>query len=887
MDLTRSRWTRIEEIFKQAVDLSARERDAYLDRACSDDPALREEVEALLDANEGAGDFLSEPAATYATSGLSDPEPEGPALAESLEGRVVGAYRILREIGRGGMGTVHLAERADGQFDQRVAVKILKRGMDSDEILRRFLQERQILARFQHPNIATLLDGGLTDDDLPYFVMEHVAGQAITSYCDEESLTIVERLRLFLSVCRGVEYAHRNLVVHRDLKPSNILVTDGGEVKLLDFGVAKLLESTEDAETRAEFRMLTPQYAAPEQIRGDPVTTATDVYSLGVLLYELLARCHPYPGEGAPWAVEQAVLESVPEPPSIAVRRLDRGGTSVRDLSGRIKGDLDNIVLMALQKRSDDRYPTAEALARDIERHLDGQPITARAHSTAYRVRKFVARHKPLVGAALVVLGALVAVALTQRSQRLAAERSRAEAEMVSSFFTGILESVDPWTMGRDVTMQQKLDEMARDLEQRFHDQPVVEAQLHHSIGRTYAGLSQFDPAGEHLSAAARIRQRELGPLHEDTLSSMSELGETRIHQARWEEAEALFTEIVGRGRRRWGDDHPFTLKGSERLAMIATAEGRYADAERMIVDTLERCRGALGSEHEVTLDCLGTLGLVYKEQYLNDRAEPVFSELLDLARRLRGIEDPLTVETMTNLGAVYEEQRRYDKAAELLQEAVETSLRVAGEESVATLTPMAYLARVYKNQKRYSEAESMLVRVVAIRTRVAGRKHPDTLGAMHELAWLYSLLERYDEAESLYLEVIDLAPETLGPDHPYMPAYTGNLGSMYDRQGRYEDAERAYGHAVALAHRILPDGAYEIGMLLKGHGSVLRKLGRYERAEAALLESHDLLSESRGETFAGTRLVAEDLALLYDARGRPDLANEFRERSSPGARTP
>jgi len=868
MDVTPDLWRRIEGTFRRTLDLTDRERQALLEETGEEDPRVRQEVERLLAADEEAGDFLSQPAADWAG-------PEEPAPAESLDGRVVGAYRVLREIGRGGMGTVHLAERADGQFVQRVALKLLKRGMDSEEILRRFLQERQILARFQHPNIATLLDGGLTEDGVPFFVMEYVEGRSITRFCEEQRSTVAERLRLFLRACSGVEYAHRNLVVHRDLKPSNILVTDGGEVKLLDFGVAKLLESDEGAETRAEVRILTPQYASPEQILGEPITTATDVHALGVLLYELLARRHPYPGGGTAWSVEQAVLESVPEPPSVAARRDE--GASARQLAKSLKGDLDNIVLTALRKRPEERYPTAEAMARDIERHLAGLPITARAHSTVYRAKKFVGRNKPLVGAALVVLVALVAVALTQRAQRVAAERARAEAEVVSSFFTGIMESVDPWTMGRDVTVRQRVDAMAGDLEGRFRGQPIVEARLHHSIGRTYAGLSDFDLAAEHLSAAVRLRERELGPLHDDTLGSLRELGETRIQQARWDEAETLFTDLGERGRRRWGEENAFPLKMDERLAMIATVQGRYDEAERMILDTLERCRAALGSEDEVTLDCLGTLGLVYKEQYLNDRAEPVFRELLDLSRRLRGGEDPRTIETLTNLGSVYDEQGLQDEAATLLEEAVETSLRVAGEESVGTLVPMAYLARVYKNQKRYDEAESLLVRVVAIRTRVARREHPDTLGAMHELAWLYSLMERYDDAESLYREVIDLAPGAFGPDHPYLPAYTGNLGSLYLRQGRYEDAERTYGEAVALARRILPGGAFEIGMLLKGHGTALRGLRRWEAAEAALRESHSLLGESRGEDFAGTRRVREELALLYDEWGKPERASEFR----------
>jgi non-specific serine/threonine protein kinase/serine/threonine-protein kinase len=862
---------RAVELLGRVIDVEPERRAIFLETACGADRALREEIESLLRFHEEAE------AAAFLESPAPIPEIASYAPTPNMVGRTIGRYEVRSLIASGGMGHVYLAEQQNPR--RAVAMKMMRTGLTSSSALKRFQYESQVLARLQHPNIAQVYEagmyGGCAEDaaDVPWFAMEHVADAVpITEYARSAALGTRQRLELFVRVCDAVHHGHQRGIMHRDLKPSNILIAASGEPKIIDFGIARATDADVALTTMGTDvgRLVgTLQYMSPEQCEADPANldARSDVYALGVVLYELLCEELPYDVGNRPiFEATRLVREETPPRPSTYDRTL--------------RGDVETITLKALEKERERRYPSAEAFARDIRRYLDSQPIEARSPSVLYQARLFARRNKAVVGAALVVLGALMAVAFTQHRQRLAAERARAEAQMVSSFFTGILESVDPWTMGRDVTMRQKLDEMARDLEKRFRDQPIVEAQLRHSIGRTYAGLSHFDPAGEHLAAAARVRQRELGPLHEDTMSSMRELGETRIHQARWDEAEELFTELVERARRVWGEDHPFLLKASERLAMIATVEGRYADAEPLILDTLEKCRRVLGSEHEVTLDCLGTLGFLYKEQYLNDRAEPVFSELLDLARRLRGAEDLLTVETMTNLGSVFDEQRRYDEAADLLEGAVETSRRVAGEEAVATLTPMAYLARVYKNQKRYAEAESLLVRVVSIRTRATGREHPDTLGAMHELAWLYSLMERYDKAEGLYLEVLELARGTLGADHPYLPAYTGNLGSLYNKQGRYDDAERTYREAVALARRILPDAAYETGMLLKGHGTALRSLGRYETAEAALLESYELLREARGATFAGTRRVAEELVLLYTGWGNPEKADGYRERS-------
>jgi len=425
--MTPERWSRVKEIFAGALERDPAERTTYVEAACASDPELRVEVISLLDAHETAGGFIEQEAAQRV--GLTSAAPK-----KDWIGRRLGPYRIVGEAGRGGMSEVFKAVRDDQQYEKQVAIKLLKPGLDTDSLLRRFKAERQILAQLSHPNIAHLLDGGATEDGAPYLVMEYIEGKPIDLYCDDRELGVNERLDLFRSLCSAVHYVHQHLMVHGDLKCGNVLVTDQGVVKLLDFGIAKLLgpaPGTTREEPRATtFLALTPEYASPEQVRGEPISTASDVYSLGVLLYRLLSGDLPHKATGSTtWALAQQICEQDPAPPSVTAVEATTGYAR---FATTLRGDLDNIVLKALKKAPEERYPSAEQLSEDLRRYLRGFPVAARPDTTGYRVRKFAQRHKSAAVAAGLFVAALIAGIITTswQAHRADVERLRAERHL-------------------------------------------------------------------------------------------------------------------------------------------------------------------------------------------------------------------------------------------------------------------------------------------------------------------------------------------------------------------------------------------------------------------------------------------------------------------------
>ena len=659
------RFDLIEQLFLEAQAYPAGEREAFVEKACAGDVVLLNELRSLLEADELAEQeaFLQQPPL---------PPDQIPGAGDSMRGKQIGPYTVLRRLGRGGMGDVFLAQQ-ERPFKRRVALKVIRQGMDTEEVLLRFKMERQILASLNHPNIARLLDGGVTEEDLPYFAMEYVDGLSITEYCDKNRLTIEERLRLFQTVCSAVQYAHQNLVLHRDLKPSNILVNEKDNVKLLDFGIAKMLNPSMSPMampvTRTELRVMTPEYASPEQVRGETLTTTSDIYALGVILYELLTGHRPYRIEKkSSLEMAEIVCNTDVERPSTRVSKSETitfndGHTqtltpedvssmrsvTVERLRRRLRGDLDNIVLMALRKEPSRRYASVEQLSQDITRYLEGRPVEARPATVGYRVRKFVIRHRAAVIATTLVLASLLAglqaalwqadVARTEAREaeiaRQQTEDALQQSEEVTDFLMGLFSANDPaQALGQEITARQLLERGKANADE-LAEQPAVQARMKSVIGRVYQSLGQYEEAQPLLEEALQIRKSHFGEVHKDVSSSLDNLARLHREWGNYETAEGLYREAIAVDEQLYASDQPGIAQTKNNLAILLRRMGRRDEAEVLYRDALAVFRAHYGDNEDVAQTLNNLAVLVHDTDH--EAADSLYRQALDLQIRLHG----------------------------------------------------------------------------------------------------------------------------------------------------------------------------------------------------------------------------------------------------------
>jgi eukaryotic-like serine/threonine-protein kinase len=766
--MTPDRWQEVQALFATAVELAPAAQAAYLAEACAGDPTLRDEVLALLaaDRRADASPFISNAVGVAAEALAGAPAP-------SRLGERVGPYRLIRELGRGGMGTVYLAERVDGQYQASVAIKFVRGTLAAPELARRLVAERQILAGLTHPNIAWLLDGGTAADGTPYLVMEHVAGEAIDRWCERRGLGLPARLALFRRVAAAVQYAHQALVVHRDLKPSNILVTADGTPKLVDFGIAKLLAG-EAAEATATVRALTPAYAAPEQVIGGRITVATDVYGLGGVLYRLLTGRAPLEVAGlSPGEIEHRICEQLPAAPSVAAQ------AAARAWRRSLKGDLDTIVLTALRKEPERRYATADALADDVRRFELGHPVRARPASWRYRAGKFVVRHRAAVGT-----GALLCVALTgglgatlwqarrARQAQRATVAALAQSNATKDFLLDLFRASDPTeNRGAQITARALLARGAARVDS-LTGQPALQADLLETLARVEMSLGEYRLAERMAGREAALRR--LLPGEPDSLlaGALETRGQALDHLAVPDSAAAVFEHVVALEDARGAGDGPLALTALDYLASEYGRLGRDSASNA----TLER--------------------------------------VVAIQRRTLPADAPARVEPLSDLGLQLAIEGRFTEAVPLLREA----LRVAADgdtamTSPATLDVIDNLGMALRGAGDYDEAEPLVRRELATRVRVLGPRHRFTADAYFSLGLLLALRGRpgdFVESDSLLHACLDVFRATLGPRHRAVAYGLYALGVLDLRRGDPAAAERDLRQALAIRRATAEDSPRE-----------------------------------------------------------------------------
>jgi len=726
------RWRRIDALFDSASQMDGRERERFLGRLRAGEPELCTEVESLLAASAVGDSRIDDIVAAQASGALAA------RRASREQPEIIGSYRVLSVLGEGGLSTVYLAERADDEYRAVVAIKVSRRGLTSGEVERRLVQERQILANVEHPNIARLLDGGTTELGQAYFVMEYIDGETIDSHCDHQRLTLGQRLELFCKVCDAVDHAHRRLVVHRDIKPSNIVVSREGEPKLLDFGIAKLLTSdfsgVEPLETATGLRLMTPEYASPEQVRGLPLTTGSDVYSLGVVLYRLLTGALPYRFESLrPLELDRVINEQSPTAPSLAIGHsppvleelAQERSTTPQRLRRDLAGDLDSIALMALRKEPHRRYASAEQLASDIRRHLESLPIRARRDSRSYRVRRFVRRHTAAVGLAGALLLALLGGMVATTVAGLRARENLAESEQVSRFLVELFEAPDPsHSRGDEPTARELLDRGSRRIDLELEHQPALRQRLMVTMGRAYGSLGEHVRAREILEQVLARRQRQLGS--HDPLVAVSLRDVARVMMAQGDRAGALerLTEALEIHRQR----EPRSLETAATLYLLAGMTQHEGDGARAAVlheEALALRRKLLPPVHPLVLESLhGRSEALYAQGDL-EQAESFSRLALAGRRRVLGNDHPDVALTLNNLAVVLYAKGEFEGATEVIEEVVEIRRRLYGEEHWLMAQSYGNLAGVLVAGGRASEATGYYQRALDLSRALLGEEHP------------------------------------------------------------------------------------------------------------------------------------------------------------------
>ncbi len=878
-------WRRAREIFESLLDLPTGERERRLRQATAGDTALIEEVRSLLVAHDASPGFLETPFAQLVDR--EDSAPADPSLAELPQS--VGHYRIERLLGRGGMGSVFLASRDDDEYRGLVAIKILRHDLANEELARRFRSERQILADLAHPNVARLLDGGSTEDGRPYLVMEYIEGKPIGRFCTEHRLCVADRLELLRKVCGAVHAAHQRLVVHRDLKPGNILVDRNGEPKLLDFGIAKPLRQQYWAATLAAtapgLAPMTLEYASPEQLRNQPITTASDIYSLGVVLYELLAGRRPFRFADQPLDHFLAeVCEAEPAPPSTAIDSA-AVATEPRQLKRQLAGDLDNIVLMALRKDPQRRYSSATALARDLERHGEGRPVTARPDTFTYRTGKFVRRHRWAVAATGAAALAFLAFTVALFFQQRLTLRQKARAEEVTVFLTDLFKYADPErARGETITVREVLDRGARDVEERLDDSSLLKAELRGTFSRVYQHLGLFDRAAPLAEGAYALNLKLQGDSAAATAASRQLLADLDHERGDYQAAEQRYRQsLAALGPK--GDAKRIET-GLAGLTRAVWFQGRQAEAEELQLQALELAQELYGPLHERVAANQHQLAELMRERSAYDEAETHYLRALDIYRDLYGKRHPEIARLLSNLGLLEQERGALDAAEARYREAVAMRRSIYGDRHPAVAETAHSLADVLRTLNQLDEAEELCREALAIRRQGYGENHPLVAHSINLLGLIIKGRGRPGEAAQLHRQALAMWLESLDADHPWVAAAHNNLASALQASGERPSAREHYEAALTIYRQIYGDSHMQVATVLNNLATLHKADGDLSRAESRYREALDILRNLLGDEHINVAGATLNLATLQLSLGEPAKSEALYRQALPTLRS-
>jgi serine/threonine-protein kinase len=861
------RWDRIQSLFHDAVDLPHDERDAFLRAACGDDRELFAEVRASIEEDQRGASLLDRGVAYAANRVLHN---EAAAIQE------IGPYRIVRVIGEGGMGVVFLAERTD--LGSQAAIKILRDAWLSPARRQRFATEQRTLATLNHPSIARLYDAGALNDGTPWIVMEFVPGSSLTEYCRANAATLAERLRLFRTVCDAVLYAHRHLVVHRDLKPSNILVTAEGQAKLVDFGISKQLGDAAVDVTRTGSRLMTPAYAAPEQVRGEPAGLHTDVYSLGVILYELVTGRLPFDlSTRTPRETDQIIAEHEPPRPSTIASSDPHAPLS--SIGRTSRGDIDVLCLTAMHKDAARRYPTVEALIRDLDHYERREPLDARPDAFGYRARKFVRRNwralSATAAALLVIVGLVTFYTLRLTSARNAAltEAARAQRiqELMLNLFTGGEEAAGP---ADDLRVVSLLDRGVLEAE-NLNAEPAVQVSMYRTLGGIYQRLGNLTKAESLLQTALNRRRSLYGADNPQVAESLVAMGLLRVGQAKFDEAERLVRDGLAMSKRQLAADDPAIARAATALGLVLEERGSYKEA----IATLEEAARIHAARQASSADLAATLRELFNSQFYAGNfatADEIGARVLAMTKQVNGERHALVAEDLINLGAVRYERGQYAEAERYYRDALVITEGWYGKDHFKTGSNLTMLGRSLQMQLRLDESAEVLRRAVAIQERVFGPVHPRVASAVNDLGAVALRRGNYDEAEAAFRRMSDIYKSVYGTTHYLIGIAVSNIGSVYTGRGDHKRAEPFYREAIAMYEATQGAQHLNTGIGRLKLGDALVGQERYAEAEKELLTGYEILTKQTIPSVSWLKRARENLVKLYTASKQPEKAWKF-----------